>query len=302
MKIPVRNQSIHTANPPYKSSFAAKGSQYGARTTGAGTEVVNTDENMADDENTGSGKTDSLKAGRPEVWLTDTLLISKDGDEKSKNGIRTDEDDNKKNPADAMKANGQMADGTGGGFNISCSVPDDSTGQLAAMLARAETKMDVQQVSSKAIRALSALKMSSVFAEGDDAKKVSQRIRRMEKLINRISKKQQQLNKEEVLELQRKSAEKLKEMKRAQELKKELDNKRTKRRRDERNYAAKEIAQDEKEAAQEMYANMTGASASCASVPASVSAPSSDLPAMADLGAVAADLSAAEGASLDITV
>ena len=37
--------------------------------------------------------------------------------------------------------------------------------------------------------------MAAIFAEGDDAKKVAARIRRMEKLMSRISKKQQQLNK-----------------------------------------------------------------------------------------------------------
>lgn len=189
----------------------------------------------------------------------------------------------------------QDANNAGAGeFKVSCTIPDDTTGQLASMLARAETQMDVQQVSSKAMRALNALKMSAVFAEGDDAKKAAARIRRMEKLMNRISKKQQQLNKEESMELQRRSAQKRKEMQREQELSRELNNRRTKRRRDERNYANKEIAQDNKEAAQEMYANMANAS-SASSAP--------DLSALAGLGGAADfDVSMAEGASFDVTV
>lgn len=262
MKVPVRNQSINTTPLLYGQSSAAA-SQYDS-----------TAENTKAD------------ADHSENRWTDSLLISRYEDEQSENSIQDAAGNDGKNP------------------KVSCSLPDDSTGQLAAMLARAETKMDVQQVSSKAVRALSALKMASVFAEGDDAKKAAQRIRRMEKLINRISKKQQQLNKEEVLESQRKSAEKRKEMKRAQELKKDLDNKRTKRRRDERNYASKEIAQDEKEASQEMFANMPGASSS-ASMPifaAMPSVPVSDLTAMVDSGAAAAESSVTEGVSLDITV
>ena len=49
-----------------------------------------------------------------------------------------------------------------GGFKMKSSTPDDSVGQLASMLARAETRIDVQQVSSKAIRALTSLKMGSL--------------------------------------------------------------------------------------------------------------------------------------------
>ncbi|MCI8665608.1 MAG: hypothetical protein HFG82_02935 [Dorea sp.] len=199
--------------------------------------------------------------------------------------------------AEAIKSNSKLEPKENGAdkFKVSCSIPDDSTGQLAAMLSRAETQMDVQQVSSKALRALNALKMSAIFAEGDDAKKVAQRIRRMEKLINRISKKQQQLNKEQVLELQRRSAEKRKELQREQKLSRELDTRRTKRRRDERNYANKEIAEDNKEASSEMYANMADATAAS-------SAPTPDLSAFADLGGAAAELSMAEGASFDVTV
>lgn len=281
MKVPVRNQSIDTRRPIYNTLFSKNASQ--ARDKEEDCNTVGRDTRETTDQS----------------LISDTLLISKKEDLSSEERIKDTAASKEATEADALKANSEQdSERTGaGGLNISCSIPDDTTGQLAAMLARAETKMDVQQVSSKAVRALSTLKMASVFAEGDDAKKVTQRIRRMEKLINRISKKQQHLNKEEVLEMQRKSAESRKEMKRARELESELSNKRTKRRRDERNYASKELARDEKEASQEMIANMAGAVSSAAA-----SAPGPDLPAMADLGAAAADISVAEGASLDITV
>ena len=185
-------------------------------------------------------------------------------------------------------------------LKISCSIPEDSTGQLAAMLARAETKIAVLDVSSKATRALNSLKMASTLAEGDDAKKVAQMIRRMEKLINRIHKKQQHLNKEEMLELQKKAAESRKEMEKASKLDDELRGKRTKRRRDERNYAQKELAEDEKNNAQEMFANLASGGAS--GVPDNIPGASADLPASVDLSSAALSSPAVESISLDVTV
>ncbi len=167
------------------------------------------------------------------------------------------------------------------------------------MLARAETKIAVLDVSSKATRALNSLKMASALAEGDDAKKVAQMIRRMEKLIGRIHKKQQHLNKEEMLELQKKAAESRKEMEKASKLDDELRGKRTKRRRDERNYAQKELAEDEKNNAQEMFANLAGGASGA---PDTVPGAAADLPISADLSGMAPSSLAAESISLDVTV
>ena len=72
---------------------------------------------------------------------------------------------------------------------IKSSAPENSVGQLAAELARAETKIDVQQVLGKATRALASLKMSAYACEGEDAKKALQMVKRMEKLIKKIQKK-----------------------------------------------------------------------------------------------------------------
>ncbi len=138
-----------------------------------------------------------------------------------------------------------------GNFKMKSTGGEESVGQLAAMLSRAETRMDVQQVSSRAMRALTSLKMNYAVSSGDEAKKLAQQIRRMEKLIKRVQKKLRQLGKEEQLERQKKRArEKLQEQK-EKEIKEELKSRRKKRRREERQYAMKEMARDGQSSAKE---------------------------------------------------
>lgn len=186
----------------------------------------------------------------------------------------------------------------GDGVKMKSSAPGDSVGQLASMLARAETRIDVQQVSSKAMRALTSLKMSSVASEGKEKEKIARLIRRMEKLIKRINKKLHHLSKEEQLEAQRKQAEKKANQQKEAELRKELQRKRTKRRRDERNYASKEMTQDQKESSQELMDSQEGLGAFGGST------------AFVEMGNAALDASAissvsasvTEGVSVDISV
>ncbi|MCI8659917.1 MAG: hypothetical protein HFG54_06690 [Lachnospiraceae bacterium] len=189
-------------------------------------------------------------------------------------------------------ASGKSSEKSGSNFKMKSSAPDESVGQLASELARAETRMDVQQVSSKAMRALANLKMASVASEGKEAKKIAQMIRRMEKLIKRISKKMQHLSKEEQIENQRKRAEKKEELQKAQELAKELSSRRRKRKRDERGYALKEMAEDNKNSAADVVSSLNSAISASTSVP--------DLSSVADIGGV--DLSAIAGGSIDISV
>ncbi|MEY8338496.1 hypothetical protein AALB16_10835 [Lachnospiraceae bacterium 62-35] len=170
------------------------------------------------------------------------------------------EEDNQSSSINALT--NQASDSSKSGFKMKSSMPDDSVGELAAMLARAETRMDVQQVYSKAMRALTSLKMSSVASEGNNAKKIAQMIKRMEKLIKRIRKKLQHLNKEEQLERQRKKAEKKMERPKALQLQNELRSRRRKRRRDEQNYALKELAEDGKTALNDTVSAMISAGSS----------------------------------------
>lgn len=197
-------------------------------------------------------------------------------------------------PASPGLSSGQPAKNSDG-FQMRSSAKDDSVGQLAAMLARAETKLDVLQVSGKAMRALVNLKASAATAKGDDAKKLAAQIKRMEKLIKRIEKKIKHLAKEEDLEREQKRAVEKAEKQKAEQIEDELRTRRKKRRRDEKNYADKEMAEDEKEATSDTLAALSGLG--------SASAPSLDVTSGMD-AAMGGDIpaAAADAVSLDVTV
>lgn len=144
------------------------------------------------------------------------------------------------------------------GFKMKSSSPDDSVGQLAALLAKAETRMDVIQVSGKAMRALANLKMAAMSSDKKEAKKIAQKIKRMEKLIKKIQQKLKYLGKEEQLEERRKQAAKKMQKAKEEELAKEISKSKTKRRREERRYAMKELAADEKSDSDETFSGISG--------------------------------------------
>lgn len=179
-------------------------------------------------------------------------------------------------------------------FRMKASSPDNSVGQLASELSRAETRLDVQQVMSKAMKALASLKMAAYACEGEDAKKARQQIKRMEKLVKRIQKKLKHLGKEEQLENQRKRAVKQEQMEQARQIQEELRSRRKKRRRDERQYAMKELNEDSK--------SQTGDLINSMMTNLGAASPSPDLSALAGSGG--ADLSAAmaDAGSIDISV
>lgn len=194
-------------------------------------------------------------------------------------------------------------------FKMSVSMPDDSVGQLATELARSESKMNVLQVSSKAMRALANLKMAYALSEGKDKEKIGQMIRRMQKLTRQIQKKIKNLSKEEQLELRRKHAEKRQEMEKELEIRKEIRSRRKKRRREENNYAAKEVGQDRKEAMQEtmeaMAASMGGLSPAGLSAAAGVSGTASSAAAISvGTEAYAASMEApiVDSVSMDVAI
>lgn len=192
---------------------------------------------------------------------------------------------------DSSKVSDPASDGSD--YKMKSSVPKDSVGQLAAELARSESRLDVLQVLSKATRALTNLKMSAYACEGDDAKKVNQMIKRMEKLIKRINKKAKQLGKEEQMEIKQEKAEKQQEIEKAKEIREELRSKRNKRRREERDYAMKELAQDGKESLKETLSSIAGAGSALSSSQALAYNAAGGI----DLSSVSVD-----GMSIDITV
>lgn len=184
---------------------------------------------------------------------------------------------------------------------IKASVPDDNVGQLAAELANGQTKFDVLQVSSKAMRAMANLRMAGAVSTGKDKEKISQMIRRMNKLIKRIRTKMRQLEKEEQLEKRQEKAEKKKEEQKARALCNELRNKRNKRRREERDYASKEAAGGggNNMAASPVPAANTG---TAVSMPPGITEPAAT-GISAPVSMPAADIaSAAEPVSVDISV
>ena len=177
-------------------------------------------------------------------------------------------------------------------FKMSVSMPEDSVGQLATELARSETKMNVLQVSSKALRALGTLKIAYALSEGDDKEKIGRMIRRMQKLTRQIQKKIKNLSKEEQLQLQRKRAEERQQQEKEMEIRKEISNRKRKRRREENHYASKEVMQDRKETLQETLDSIAGLGSSSAAAAAAEGLVSAAA-AGAGSGAVSAEISAA---------
>lgn len=219
------------------------------------------------------------------------LNLKEDSEKTAEESLFPDTDtlDRTAEALDRLKSEGKDSD-----YRMKSSAPKDSVGQLAAELARAETRLDVQQVMSKAMKALANLKMSAYVGEGEDAKKARQMIKRMEKLIKRIQKKMKHLNKEEQMTNDQKRAEKQQQEQKAKQIREELRTRRNRRRRDEREYAMKELNEDNKSQSGElMNSVMAGMNVASGSL---------DLSSLA--GAGGADLSAALGdmGSIDITV
>lgn len=189
-----------------------------------------------------------------------------------------------------------------GSGKIKASMPDDQVGQLATELANSQSKLDVQQVASKVMRSLAQLKMSCAVSEGKEKKKILQLIRRTERLLKRTRTKLRCLTKEEQLENRQKKAEEKKQKEKAKEIQDELRSRRAKRRREERNYALKESAQDRNCAAAANAISMptvgTGAAPLPSGIYADAATPISDAASLAD----AAATPAAESISLDVTV
>ncbi len=274
MKVSARNWQPQMNSDLYKAARAREGT--GQRGRNEAADLLQTDPLQAD------------------LLETDLLAEQTGGKDQEEEDLS---DQSLERLLEQAKKNGT----NGAGANkMKSSTPDDSVGQLASELARAETRIDVQLVSSKAMRALANLKMSSMSCDEKDKKKIQQMIRRMEKLMKRIQKKLEHLGKEEQLENQQKRAEKKKEEQKAKEIREELRGRRNKRRREERRYALKELAEDGKNAAQETVAAMSEAIAPSAPTPSGTGT-SAALTGV-DLSAYTGDVGSVEGLTGDIAV
>ncbi len=222
--------------------------------------------------------------------------ISRPGADRTADASNNHPEEEKAQSADEQKsapytpASKQTAHGGGASGKIRSSLPDDQVGALAIQLANSQTKLDVQQVSAKALRSLASLKMCCISCDEKDKKKVLQMIRRTEKLIKRIRTKMRCLTKEEDLEKRRKKAEKKEQEQEARELQDELRSRQRKRRREEWDYALKESTQNNNSSDNiPLPVSSAGAPTTVGTVDASVSAD-------------VASAMAAESVSLDVTV
>lgn len=201
----------------------------------------------------------------------------------------------------ARSVQGPHISGDSGGNNkIRSSVPDDNVGQLASELAGCQTKLDVQQVSSKAMRALANLRIAGALSEGKDKEKIGQMIRRMQKLIKRVRIKMKNLTKEEELQNRQKRAEEERKEQKAREIRDELRSRRNKRQRDEWNYAIKESAGGSREAVADGI--LPGAAAGISSMPSMPAGSGVSVAAAAAVSVDAGAAPAAESVSLDVIV
>ncbi|MCI8443109.1 MAG: hypothetical protein HFG27_11340 [Provencibacterium sp.] len=244
----------------------------------------------------GEGKAQTEKeASSPAMQLKKQL---EEEAQKQKEAIQkmADEIKEQRNPwREAAEAMAKAA--SSGSGKVKVSAPDDSVGQLASELANAHSKLDVSTISGKAMRAMASLRMSLAFAEGKEKESIRRMITRMEKLQKRIRAKMKHLNKEEQLERRRIKAEKDQQMEKARSLKDELRSRRSRRRRDEHNYAQRELTEDWKE-------NQAGNISASAGTAVSASAAATPVAAAAEIAAPA-EVSAApvaDGALLDVHI
>jgi len=108
------------------------------------------------------------------------------------------------------------------GVNISTSKPQDGSSKLTKRLVAALGQFEVRQVISSANKNLMSLRMIAAAGNGEDAKLARSYIKKLEKLINRASRKLEDLNKEDILKFQQARANQQKQKQRVEEIKAEL--------------------------------------------------------------------------------
>lgn len=229
--------------------------------------------------------------------------VSLSADEQQKNLLsQLKEQEEAREKAQAQMMQAAMGKSSGGKVSVSTS-SQNSVGELATMLANAQSTMDVQRVISKGMMALAGLKMAQPLAEGKQKNKITAQIRRIEKLLKRSRNKIRHLNKEAELERKQKKAEKAQEEQKAHAQREELKSRRNKRRRDETRYAQKEVSKDAQERQEAMLEGMAGAVGGSSPAVAPVAAPVASAPVAAEVP-VGADMAAADvpAVSMDISV
>lgn len=107
-------------------------------------------------------------------------------------------------------------------LKVKATPPKDNSAQLTQRLVAATMQTEVRGVISDATRSLTSLRSAAVNCEKKDRAKIEALIRKMNKLINRASRKIRNLDDEQALSSRQKKAQQAKQDKRAAEMRDEL--------------------------------------------------------------------------------
>ena len=116
-------------------------------------------------------------------------------------------------------------------------IPKDNSRQLTMRLVSARGQFEVRKIMAETSSGIAGMRMAaSISKDKDDKAAAFSAIRRLERLLVRGGRKIRDLDGEDILRAQKRSAERKRQEKRAEEIKKELRKKETGRRTEERGY------------------------------------------------------------------
>lgn len=121
-------------------------------------------------------------------------------------------------------------------FKVKSSPPSDQSARLTQRLVAAGDALEVRKVLGEAGNALISLQTAAAHAEGKDKQKIEAMIRKINKLMDRASRKIKDLGNEENLRQQQSRAKAAKQQARAEELKDELRRRQSERMKREQGY------------------------------------------------------------------
>lgn len=193
--------------------------------------------------------------------------------------------------------------GEGGSFKISAGKPEDSAARLMRRLVGATSQFEVRNIMSNASKDILSLRFIAAMGEGEDKAKAQQFLAKLEKLIDKASKKIENLNKEDMLRIEQVRVDQKKQADRAEQIKAELRRKRDKREREEQKWLRDSENESVQETAAEGFASFMPNAASEAEIAMQAEAQAAMEIAMETSGGFeggdAAGFSAGAGASSD---
>ncbi|MDR2908896.1 MAG: hypothetical protein LBU86_03325 [Oscillospiraceae bacterium] len=104
--------------------------------------------------------------------------------------------------------------------------PGDPSGQLTRRLVAAGGQVEARQIAAEAGSSIAKLRLYAAIVKGEEADKAMAAVRRLEKLLTRVSRKIRDLDGEDIVKVRKIKAEKERRERRAEQLKQELSKKR----------------------------------------------------------------------------